>query len=112
MSGLPTPSRPAGIEAAAGEVTLEGVLESVTFANEETGWSVVRIEVEGRRAPVAAVGNLAGVRPGECLRLSGRWERDRRFGAFSMTSIVPRPNFATSRAAITLPMPLMRPEAR
>ena len=62
------------------ESTLEGVLESVTFSNEETGWSVVRLEVEGRRLPVTAVGLLPGVRPGECLRLTGRWETDRRFG--------------------------------
>ena len=71
---------PAGTDAAAGDLTLEGVLESVTFANEETGWSVVRLEVEGRRGPVTAVGLLPGVRPGECLRLTGRWETDRRFG--------------------------------
>ncbi|MHB8836357.1 MAG: SF1B family DNA helicase RecD2 [Candidatus Methylomirabilia bacterium] len=67
-------------DAAASDLTLEGVLESVTFANEETGWSVVRLEVEGRRVPVTAVGLLPGVRPGECLRLTGRWETDRRFG--------------------------------
>jgi exodeoxyribonuclease V alpha subunit len=56
------------------------VLETITFANEETGWSVVRLEVDGRRWPVAAVGHLPGVRPGENLRLHGNWERDKRFG--------------------------------
>ena len=75
-----TPHRGAVAAPPAGETTIEGVLESITYANEETGWSVVRLEVEGRRAPVAAVGNLPGVRPGECLRLTGRWEVDRRFG--------------------------------
>jgi exodeoxyribonuclease V alpha subunit len=89
MSEPTKPSRPDG-ELAAGDTTLEGVLESVTYTDEETGWSVVRVEVEGRRGPVAAVGNLAGVRPGECLRLSGRWERDRRFGEqFRVTSYLP-----------------------
>jgi exodeoxyribonuclease V alpha subunit len=72
------------------DATLEGVLESVTFANEDTGWSVVRLEVEGRRAPVVAVGLLPGVRPGECLRLTGRWETDRRFGEqFKVASCIP-----------------------
>ena len=80
MSELVRPSRPATAVPAQGETAIEGVLESVTFTNEETGWSVVRIEIEGRRGPVAAVGHLAGVRPGECLRLFGRWESDRRFG--------------------------------
>jgi exodeoxyribonuclease V alpha subunit len=65
---------------AAGGESLEGVLESVTYANEETGWSVVRLEVEGRRGTVAAVGHLPGVRVGEHLRLTGRFERDRRWG--------------------------------
>jgi exodeoxyribonuclease V alpha subunit len=80
MPELPKTFRPAVTDAAAGEATLEGVLESVTFANEESGWSVVRFEVEGRRGTVTAVGLLPGVRPGECLRLTGRWETDRRFG--------------------------------
>ena len=81
---------PPGPAPGAGETTVEGVLETVTFANEETGWSVVRLEVEGRRAPVAAVGHLPGVRPGECLRLTGRWEVDRRFGEqFKVSSYLP-----------------------
>lgn len=80
MPELPKNFRAPGTDAAEGDVTLEGVLESVTFANEETGWSVVRLEVEGRRGPVTAVGLLPGVRLGECLRLTGRWETDRRFG--------------------------------
>jgi exodeoxyribonuclease V alpha subunit len=80
MPELPRPVRTAGAAAAADDATLEGVLESVAFANEETGWSVVRFEVEGRRGLVTAVGLLPGVRPGEHLRLTGRWETDRRFG--------------------------------
>ncbi|HEV8376344.1 MAG TPA: ATP-dependent RecD-like DNA helicase [Candidatus Polarisedimenticolia bacterium] len=59
---------------------LEGVLERVVYANEESAWSVVRLTVQGRRDPVTAVGNLLGVQPGENLKLSGRWVLDRRFG--------------------------------
>jgi exodeoxyribonuclease V alpha subunit len=59
---------------------LEGVLERVVYANQESAWSVVRLTVPGRREPVTAVGNLLGVQPGENLRLSGRWVLDRRFG--------------------------------
>src|SRR5512139_557877 len=80
---MPEPTKPStapGAAPPAGEVSIEGVIETVTFANEETGWSVVRLEVEGRRGTITAVGNLPGVRTGECLRLTGRWERDRRFG--------------------------------
>ncbi len=59
---------------------LEGVLERVTFASEETGWSVIRLLLPDRRDPVAAVGYLPGVQPGENLRLHGRWVHDRRYG--------------------------------
>jgi exodeoxyribonuclease V alpha subunit len=82
--------RRAGPAGPAGDETVEGVLESVTYANEESGWSVVRLEVEGRRAPVTAVGHLPGARPGEHLRLTGRWELDRRFGEqFRVVSFLP-----------------------
>jgi exodeoxyribonuclease V alpha subunit len=62
------------------ETRLEGVLERVVYANEESAWSVVRITIPGRRDPVTAVGSLLGVQPGENLRLMGRWVLDRRFG--------------------------------
>ena len=62
------------------EKTLEGVLERVTYVNEENAWSVVRLAVPGRRDLVTVVGNLLGVQPGENLRLRGRWTVDRKYG--------------------------------
>lgn len=74
-------------------VTLEGTLERFVFANEENAWSVVRLAVSGQREPVTAVGNLLGVQPGECLRLSGAWVNDpkygRQFRIDSYTSVTP-----------------------
>lgn len=61
-------------------VTLEGVLDRILYANEETAWSVVRLVLSGSDAPVTAVGNLLGIQPGENIRAHGRWVRDRRFG--------------------------------
>src|SRR5262245_47562861 len=74
-------AQPSG-RAAHGDATasLEGVLERVTYANEANGWSVVKLGVSGRHDPVTAVGTLLGVQPGESLRLTGRWERDRTYG--------------------------------
>jgi len=84
------PTRPAAAPSGSGETTLEGVLEAVAFTNTETGWTVARFEVEGRRGLVTAVGLLPGVRPGECLRLTGVWETDRRFGEqFKFTGYLP-----------------------
>lgn len=60
--------------------TLEGALERITFLNEENAWSVVKLAVPGRRELVTAVGNLLGVQPGENLRLTGRWVKDRKYG--------------------------------
>lgn len=59
---------------------LEGVLERITFVNEENGWGVFRLAIEGKRDLVTAVGNLLGVQPGESLRLSGRWTTSRQYG--------------------------------
>jgi exodeoxyribonuclease V alpha subunit len=64
-----------------GRVTsLEGVLERITYVSEESGWSVVRLQVPGKQDLVTAVGNLLGVQPGESLRLTGRWAHDRKYG--------------------------------
>lgn len=60
--------------------TLEGILERVSFINEENAWSVVKLVVPGKTELVTAVGNLLGVQPGESLRLSGHWTVDRTYG--------------------------------
>jgi exodeoxyribonuclease V alpha subunit len=52
----------------------------VVYASDETGWSVVRMLVEGKRTEVTAVGNLHGAQPGESLRLTGSWVRDAKYG--------------------------------
>ena len=72
---------PAGAPAAAQHPsTLEGTVERVVYANEETAWTVVRVSVRSRRELVTAVGNLPGVQPGESLRMRGAWAVDRRYG--------------------------------
>ncbi len=60
--------------------TIEGILETITFVNEETGWSVVRLLLPGGKDRATAVGHLPGVQPGENLRLHGCWVRDRKYG--------------------------------
>lgn len=60
--------------------TVEGVLERVTYTNDEDAWSVVKLAVSGKADLVTAVGNLLGVQPGESLRLSGRWTTDKKYG--------------------------------
>jgi exodeoxyribonuclease V alpha subunit len=57
---------------------LEGVVESLLYSSEETGYSVVRLRSGGQLLTV--VGNLTAPVPGERLRLKGRWTNHPRFG--------------------------------
>jgi exodeoxyribonuclease V alpha subunit len=60
--------------------TLEAVLERITFANEETGYTVARVAVRRFSDLVTVVGPLLGAQPGESLRLEGRWTNHSQYG--------------------------------
>jgi len=53
--------------------TLRGVIERITFYNEENGYTVARFIPEGKTIPVTVVGNLMGASVGESLSLEGVW---------------------------------------
>ncbi len=61
------------------KTTIEGAVDRVVYSNEENAWTVVRLAIRGQ-GEVTAVGNLLGVQPGESLRLTGGWVRDRKWG--------------------------------
>jgi exodeoxyribonuclease V alpha subunit len=60
---------------------LDVVLERITYANEETGYTIARVAT-GRSGTdlLTVVGSLLGVQPGESLRLVGRWGSHPRYG--------------------------------
>ncbi|HVV71708.1 MAG TPA: ATP-dependent RecD-like DNA helicase, partial [Verrucomicrobiae bacterium] len=60
--------------------TLSGLIERVTFFNEENGFAVLKVKVRGHREPVTVVGSIASANPGEWLTAEGRWVADREFG--------------------------------
>ncbi|MFT7841398.1 ATP-dependent RecD-like DNA helicase [Saccharothrix sp. BKS2] len=63
-----------------GDAVLEAVLERITFANEETGYTVARVDT-GRGADlVTVVGSLLGAQPGESIRMRGRWGSHPQYG--------------------------------
>jgi exodeoxyribonuclease V alpha subunit len=66
--------------ASASVESLSGLIERVTFFNEENGFVVLKVKVKGHREDVAVVGSLPSATPGEWLTAEGRWERDREFG--------------------------------
>jgi len=59
---------------------LSGQVERVTFHNEETGFCILKVKVQGRKEPVAVLGTLPSVAPGEWVTAQGTWERDREHG--------------------------------
>ncbi|MCP3998602.1 MAG: ATP-dependent RecD-like DNA helicase, partial [bacterium] len=61
------------------QTTIEGAVDRIVYSNEENAWTVVRLSVRGQ-GEVTAVGNLLGVQPGESLRLTGGWVKDRKWG--------------------------------
>ncbi len=71
---------PATVAGQGGSAVLDGVLERVTFANPETGYTIARIAPERGAELVTAVGPLLGAQVGEFLRLRGRWSAHPKYG--------------------------------
>jgi exodeoxyribonuclease V alpha subunit len=65
---------------AAPPATLEAVLERITYANEETGYTVARVATDRSGELLTVVGALLGAQPGESLRLRGRWTSHPQYG--------------------------------
>src|ERR1019366_9437970 len=56
---------------------IAGLVERVTFFNEESGFAVLRVKVQGQRELVTVLGSLPSVSAGEWLTAEGWWVRDR-----------------------------------
>ncbi|WP_436736924.1 SF1B family DNA helicase RecD2 [Streptomyces sp. BBFR102] len=60
---------------------LEAVLERITYANEENGYTVARVDTgRGGGDLLTVVGALLGAQPGESLRMEGRWGSHPQYG--------------------------------
>ena len=83
-----SPDAPQGLS------VLEAVLERITYANEDTGYTIARVATE-RTGPdlLTVVGPLLGAQVGESLRLTGRWSSHpkygRQFQVHSYTTVLP-----------------------
>jgi exodeoxyribonuclease V alpha subunit len=65
---------------AAPPATLDAVLERITYANPETGYTVARVATARSSDLLTVVGPLLGAQPGEGLRLRGRWASHPQYG--------------------------------
>jgi exodeoxyribonuclease V alpha subunit len=64
----------------AAPATLDAVLERITYANQETGYTVARVATNRSSDLLTVVGPLLGAQPGESLRLRGRWASHPQYG--------------------------------
>lgn len=60
--------------------TLAGLVERVTFHNEENGFCVLRVKARGKRDLITVVGHAAVISAGEFIQASGSWNNDRQHG--------------------------------
>ncbi|MER5777547.1 ATP-dependent RecD-like DNA helicase [Streptomyces sp. NPDC002039] len=73
---------------------VEGVLERITYANEESGYTIARVDTgRGSGDLLTVVGALLGAQPGESLRMEGRWgshpQYGRQFSVENYSTILP-----------------------
>jgi exodeoxyribonuclease V alpha subunit len=59
---------------------LAGLVERVTFHNEENGFCVLRVKARGHRDLVTLVSHAANIAAGEAITTSGLWVNDRTHG--------------------------------
>jgi exodeoxyribonuclease V alpha subunit len=75
------------------QVSLQGQIERVTYTNNENGYTVAKVKVNGQRDLVTVVGNLMAPTPGEIIRMDGEWSNHPRYGeqfkVVHYTSLVP-----------------------
>src|SRR3974377_672395 len=59
---------------------LSGLVERVTFHNEDNGFCVLRVKRRGHKDLVALLGHAAAISAGEWVTASGVWQNDRAHG--------------------------------
>lgn len=59
---------------------LGGVVERITYLNEENGFSIIKVRSKGHPDLVTVVGNLAAVNVGAVIRVKGSWKTDSKYG--------------------------------
>ena len=60
--------------------SISGLIERVTYFNEESGFVVLRVKIKGRRDLLTVVGQSISANAGEWVKAEGVWARDREHG--------------------------------
>ena len=59
---------------------LKGQIERITYTNDETGYTIAKVKVQGQPEPVTVVGNLIAPNPGEIISMQGEWTSHPKYG--------------------------------
>ncbi len=59
---------------------LNGFIDTIVFASEETGFTVARLKAPKQQEPITVVGTMPGVNPGETLHCQGVWKHHAKHG--------------------------------
>ena len=59
---------------------LQGQIERITYVNEENGFTIAKVRIQGRRQLATVVGNMVSPTPGEILNMRGEWVKHPRYG--------------------------------
>ena len=59
---------------------IKGIVKTITFHNEENGYTVAKVEIEGRKRPVAVTGYVKLLTEGETVVFNGYWVDDPKYG--------------------------------
>jgi exodeoxyribonuclease V alpha subunit len=76
--------------------TIQGLLEKITYYNEENDFVVAKLYEKDKKELTTIVGNLSGINLGESLKLTGRWVHNKKFGE----------QFQVERFEVTVPATL------
>ncbi len=60
--------------------TLRGVLDHITFHNEENGFTIARLVPDEPSAPVTIVGEISALNLGETIEVTGQWTSHPKYG--------------------------------
>jgi len=62
------------------KLTLKGTLDRIVFHNEENGYTVFRLKIQGKADPITVVGHMPGPQAGVGIAVTGFFVNDARFG--------------------------------
>ncbi len=60
--------------------TLRGIIERITYHNEENGYTVAQLTPDGASYTVPVIGNMLGLNVGESVLLTGAWAAHAQYG--------------------------------